>query len=70
MAQGGQNKTLADEKPDAVAPTPSQGPADPHPTGMESKALGFLPALLQSSFTAYSGQVSNTSGPKKLTGPV
>ncbi|TRZ20339.1 hypothetical protein HGM15179_006762 [Zosterops borbonicus] len=33
VAQGGQNKTLAEKKPDTVAPAPSQGPADPHPTG-------------------------------------
>ncbi|XP_048159281.1 reelin domain-containing protein 1 [Corvus hawaiiensis] len=38
VAQGGQNKTLADEKPDVVASTPSQAPADPHPTGPTSPA--------------------------------
>ncbi|XP_068043884.1 reelin domain-containing protein 1 [Anomalospiza imberbis] len=47
VAQGGQNKTLADKKPDAVAPTPLQGPADPHPTGPISPAAvtgSLLPA--------------------------
>uniref|UniRef100_A0A8C3MD32 Uncharacterized protein n=1 Tax=Geospiza parvula TaxID=87175 RepID=A0A8C3MD32_GEOPR len=43
VAQGGQNNTLADKKPNAVAPTPLQGPADPHPTGMVSKPCCFLP---------------------------
>ncbi|CAN8209124.1 unnamed protein product [Coccothraustes coccothraustes] len=43
VAQGGQNKTLADKKHSAVAPTPPQGPADPHPTGMVSKPCCFLP---------------------------
>uniref|UniRef100_A0A8C3U1U5 Reeler domain containing 1 n=1 Tax=Catharus ustulatus TaxID=91951 RepID=A0A8C3U1U5_CATUS len=37
VAQGGQNKTLADKKPNTIAPTPPQGPADLHPTGMVSK---------------------------------
>ncbi|XP_036238783.1 reelin domain-containing protein 1 isoform X1 [Molothrus ater] len=47
VAQGGQNKTLADKKPDAVAHTPLQGPADPHPTGPISPAAAtgsLLPA--------------------------
>ncbi|XP_056346115.1 reelin domain-containing protein 1 [Oenanthe melanoleuca] len=47
VAQGGQNKTLADKKPDAVAPTPPQGPADLHPTGPISPAAAtgsLLPA--------------------------
>ncbi|RLW00881.1 hypothetical protein DV515_00008506 [Chloebia gouldiae] len=47
VAQGGQNKTLADKKPDAVAPTPLQGPADSHPTGPISPAAAtgsLLPA--------------------------
>ncbi|XP_053831575.1 reelin domain-containing protein 1 [Vidua macroura] len=47
VAQGEQNKTLADKKPDAVAPTPLQGPADPHPTGPISPAAAtgsLLPA--------------------------
>ncbi|XP_058660292.1 reelin domain-containing protein 1 [Ammospiza caudacuta] len=35
VAQGGQNKTLADKKAEAAAPTPLQGPADPHPTAPE-----------------------------------
>uniref|UniRef100_A0A8C8BMV2 Reeler domain containing 1 n=1 Tax=Otus sunia TaxID=257818 RepID=A0A8C8BMV2_9STRI len=45
VAQRGQNKTLAgsSKKPDPVTPVPSQGPADPHPTGMKSKGTGFLP---------------------------
>uniref|UniRef100_A0A8D2QVC0 Reeler domain containing 1 n=1 Tax=Zosterops lateralis melanops TaxID=1220523 RepID=A0A8D2QVC0_ZOSLA len=43
VAQGGQNKTLAEKKPDTVAPAPSQGPADPHPTGMVRKSCSFLP---------------------------
>ncbi|XP_050829670.1 reelin domain-containing protein 1 [Serinus canaria] len=49
VAQGGQNKTLADKKPSAVAPTPLQGPADPHPTGPISPAAATgspLPASL------------------------
>uniref|UniRef100_A0A8C5JGJ9 Reeler domain containing 1 n=1 Tax=Junco hyemalis TaxID=40217 RepID=A0A8C5JGJ9_JUNHY len=47
VAQGGQNKTLADKKPEAGAPTPLQGPADPHPTGPISPAAAtgsLLPA--------------------------
>ncbi|XP_037992555.1 reelin domain-containing protein 1 [Motacilla alba alba] len=47
VAQGGQNKTLADKNPDAVAPMPLQGPADPHPTGPISPAAAtgsLLPA--------------------------
>ncbi|XP_064568378.1 reelin domain-containing protein 1 [Zonotrichia leucophrys gambelii] len=47
VAQGGQNKTLADKKPEAVAPTALQGPADPHPTGPISPAAAtgsLLPA--------------------------
>ncbi|XP_054248216.1 reelin domain-containing protein 1 [Indicator indicator] len=38
VAQRGQNKTLAggDKKPHPVTPSPSQGPADPHPTGPTS----------------------------------
>ncbi|XP_041345187.1 reelin domain-containing protein 1 [Pyrgilauda ruficollis] len=47
VAQGGQNKTLADKKPNAVAPTPLQGPADPHPAGPISPAAAtgsLLPA--------------------------
>ncbi|XP_059701594.1 reelin domain-containing protein 1 [Haemorhous mexicanus] len=47
VAQAGQNKTLADKKPDAIAPTPLQGPADPHPTGPISPAAAtgsLLPA--------------------------
>nr|XP_054489018.1 reelin domain-containing protein 1 [Agelaius phoeniceus] len=47
VAQGGQNKTLADKKPDAVAHVPLQGPADPHPTGPISPAAAtgsLLPA--------------------------
>ncbi|KAI1238576.1 hypothetical protein IHE44_0013311 [Lamprotornis superbus] len=47
VAQGGQNKTLADKKPNAVAPTPLQGPADLHPTGPISPAAAtgsLLPA--------------------------
>uniref|UniRef100_A0A674HQ18 Reeler domain containing 1 n=1 Tax=Taeniopygia guttata TaxID=59729 RepID=A0A674HQ18_TAEGU len=47
VAQGGQNKTLADKKPDAVVPTPLQGAADPHPTGPISPAAAtgsLLPA--------------------------
>ncbi|XP_039566695.1 reelin domain-containing protein 1 [Passer montanus] len=47
VAQGGQNKTLADNKPDIAAPTPLQGPADPHPTGPISPAAAtgsLLPA--------------------------
>uniref|UniRef100_A0A8C0B7V4 Reeler domain containing 1 n=1 Tax=Buteo japonicus TaxID=224669 RepID=A0A8C0B7V4_9AVES len=38
VAQRGQNKTLtgSGKKPDPVTPTPSQGPADPHPTGPTS----------------------------------
>ncbi|KAJ7427240.1 hypothetical protein WISP_08760 [Willisornis vidua] len=39
VAQGGQNETFAgsSKKPDTAAPTLSQGPADPHPTGTVSK---------------------------------
>ncbi|KAM7052716.1 reelin domain-containing protein 1 [Acridotheres tristis] len=47
VAQGGQNKTLADKKPNAVAPMPLQGPADLHPTGPISPAAAtgsLLPA--------------------------
>ncbi|XP_055581938.1 reelin domain-containing protein 1 [Falco cherrug] len=38
VAQQGQNKTLAGsgKKPDSIIPAPSQGPADPHPTGPTS----------------------------------
>nr|XP_031360474.1 reelin domain-containing protein 1 [Lonchura striata domestica] len=39
VAQGGQNKTLADKKPDAVAPTPLQRAADPHPTDVTTGCL-------------------------------
>ncbi|XP_068258650.1 reelin domain-containing protein 1 [Nyctibius grandis] len=41
VAQRGQNKTLAgsSKKPDPVTPAPSQGPADPHPTGPTSPAV-------------------------------
>ncbi|XP_058694814.1 reelin domain-containing protein 1 [Poecile atricapillus] len=47
VAQGGQNKTLDDKKPDAVASVPPQGPAEPHPTGPISPAAAtgsLLPA--------------------------
>ncbi|XP_040438256.1 reelin domain-containing protein 1 [Falco naumanni] len=45
VAQQGQNKTLAGsgKKPDSIIPATSQGPADPHPTGMANKGTGFLP---------------------------
>uniref|UniRef100_A0A803WDB0 Reeler domain containing 1 n=1 Tax=Ficedula albicollis TaxID=59894 RepID=A0A803WDB0_FICAL len=65
VAQGGQNKTLADKKPDAVAPTPPQGPADLHPTGMVSKPC-FLPTPpadpLFSSLTAHFGMFLLSKG--------
>ncbi|XP_074396890.1 reelin domain-containing protein 1 [Zonotrichia albicollis] len=51
VAQGGQNKTLADKKPEAVAPTALQGPADPHPTGPISPAAATS-SLLPASPTA------------------
>uniref|UniRef100_A0A8C5XA48 Reeler domain containing 1 n=1 Tax=Malurus cyaneus samueli TaxID=2593467 RepID=A0A8C5XA48_9PASS len=71
VAQGGQNKTLADKKPATVAPAPSQGLAEPHPTGTVSKAPGFLPTSpadpLFSSLTAHFGmyllsKASNKNG--------
>uniref|UniRef100_A0A8C0VIW5 Reeler domain containing 1 n=1 Tax=Cyanistes caeruleus TaxID=156563 RepID=A0A8C0VIW5_CYACU len=51
VAQGGQNKTLDDKKPDAVAPAPLQGPAEPHPTGMVSKPCSAAGSLLPASPT-------------------
>ncbi|KAM4900207.1 reelin domain-containing protein 1 [Sylvia borin] len=47
VAQGGQNESFADKKPDTIVPAPPQGPADPHPTGPISPAAAtasLLPA--------------------------
>ncbi|XP_032917251.1 reelin domain-containing protein 1 isoform X2 [Catharus ustulatus] len=43
VAQGGQNKTLADKKPNTIAPTPPQGPADLHPTAATGSLLTANP---------------------------
>ncbi|XP_050183213.1 reelin domain-containing protein 1 [Myiozetetes cayanensis] len=68
VVQGGQNKTHAGsgKKPDTSAPVPLQGPADTHPQVWQAKVWV---CFLQSSFTAYSVQLLNTSDPNKLGGP-
>ncbi|XP_033369494.1 reelin domain-containing protein 1 [Parus major] len=43
VAQGGQNKTLDDKKPDAAAPAPPQGPAESHPTAATGSLLPASP---------------------------
>ncbi|XP_039921330.1 reelin domain-containing protein 1 [Hirundo rustica] len=44
VAQGGQNKSLADKKPNTAVPAPPQGPADPHPTAATGSLLPTSPA--------------------------
>ncbi|KAM6072795.1 reelin domain-containing protein 1 isoform 1-T2 [Theristicus caerulescens] len=66
VAQRGQNKTLAGsgQKPNPVTPAPSQGPADPHPTGPTSPMAATGSPLHSPTLPASPTSIAATPAPE------